>query len=93
MLEFIQIIRQHADKENIPRYADARHLYNCQCQLSFCLLSQRCPWDAGQEQTLITEVRSPDRCMDITEPKYTLIGTYCQKVVSAAQVHREYHNI
>ena len=54
---------------------------------------RRCPWDAGQEQILITEVRSPDRCMDITEPKYTLIGTYWQEVASAAQVHREFHNI
>ena len=54
---------------------------------------RRCPWDAGQEQILITEVRSPDRCMNITEPKYTLIGTYWQEVASAAQVHREFHNI
>ena len=53
----------------------------------------RCPSDAGQEQILITEVRSHDRCMDITEPKYTLIGTYWQEVASAAQVHREFHNI
>ena len=33
-------MRQDADKENIPRYVNAIHLYNCQCQLSFCLLSQ-----------------------------------------------------
>ena len=42
---------------------------------------------------LFITVRSPDRCIDITEPKYTLIGTYWQEVASAAQVHREFHNI
>ena len=54
---------------------------------------RRCPWDADQEPIPITEVRSPDRCTDITEPKYTLIGTYWQELASAAQVHREFHNI
>ena len=54
---------------------------------------RRSPWDAGQQQIMITEVRSPDRCMDITEPKYTLIGTYWQEVASAVQHHEEIHNI
>ena len=31
---------------------------------------RRYPWDAGQEQILVSEVRSPDRCMDITEPDF-----------------------
>ena len=53
---------------------------------------RRCPRDAGQDQILITEVRSPDRCMDITDPKYTLIGTYWQEIASAAQRVSQHSN-